>query len=142
MDADGSVLVLPKEKDGLYEIVLTVRLDSRGKGRCQVLMNDKDERVTMTCDAQAQSFSMDRTQSGLTDFSDGLPLHHAGHHLAFPHPGAASLHQSLLHIGAAAGDPDLRYSPASCSPPEPYSKISVSGGCRVQAFLDVYKINP
>lgn len=138
MDADGSVLVLPKEKDGLYEIVLTVRLDSRGKADI-VLMNDKDERVTMTYDAQAQSFSMDRTQSGLTDFSDDFPCTTLAT-TSRSRTQELRLFIDRCSIEAFAGDG--RFAMTNLVfPSEPYSKISVSGGCRVQA-LDVYKINP
>ena len=50
------------------EIVMDIR--SQSKPTVITLSNDKNERVVMTYNPKNRTFSMDRTQSGMTDFSN------------------------------------------------------------------------
>ncbi|MDE6300859.1 MAG: DUF4980 domain-containing protein [Muribaculaceae bacterium] len=63
---------LPAENGGICEIVLT--LDMRNATKADItLSNRAGEKVVMTLDPKADSFAMDRTASGITDFSEHFP---------------------------------------------------------------------
>ncbi len=63
---------LPTANDGICEIDITIDLETARKADI-TLSNDKGEKVVMTYDAIDKTFSMDRTASGLTDFSTHFP---------------------------------------------------------------------
>lgn len=63
---------LPTTNDGICEINITVDIDTARKVDI-TLSNDKGDKVVMTYDAADKTFSMDRTASGLTDFSSHFP---------------------------------------------------------------------
>lgn len=63
---------LPEANDGICEINLT--LNARKADKVTItLANRQGEKVDMTFDPSASTFSFDRTQSGLTDFSHDFP---------------------------------------------------------------------
>lgn len=63
---------LPSGKDGICEIEMD--LDARRSSSITLtLVNEHQEQVTMTFDAQKGQFSFDRTRSGLVDFSQDFP---------------------------------------------------------------------
>lgn len=63
---------LPEANDGICEINLT--LNARKADKVTItLANRQGEKVDMTFDPAASTFSFDRTQSGLTDFSHDFP---------------------------------------------------------------------
>lgn len=63
---------LPQEPDGLYEIIFSADL-RQGQTLDFSLRNAEGEYVAMSIDPKADTFSMDRRQSGLTDFSEHFP---------------------------------------------------------------------
>lgn len=68
----GKKYNLPVENDGVCEILLT--LDSRNAAQMTLsLSNALGEHVDMVFDPAAQTFSFDRTKSGVTDFSQDFP---------------------------------------------------------------------
>ncbi len=63
---------LPEANDGICEINLT--LNARKADKVTItLANRQGEKVDMTFDPAASTFSFDRTQSGITDFSHDFP---------------------------------------------------------------------
>ena len=105
-----------------------VDLELCGKnGAVITLCNDKGERVTMTLDAQAQTFSMDRTQAGDCSFSPDFaavtvaPLFnkHDTHHVTL----------FIDHCSIEAFGADGEWAMTNLVfPSEPYNHIDVQGG--------------
>ncbi len=63
---------LPEANDGICEINMT--LNARKADKVTItLANRQGEKVDMTFDPAASTFSFDRTQSGITDFSHDFP---------------------------------------------------------------------
>lgn len=63
---------LPKDNDGICEILLDI--DARKATSVNIgLANDKGESVVMAYDAKTRTFSFDRRNSGITDFSENFP---------------------------------------------------------------------
>ena len=63
---------LPEANDGICEINMS--LNARKADKVTItLANSQGEKVDMTFDPSASTFSFDRTQSGLTDFSHDFP---------------------------------------------------------------------
>lgn len=63
---------LPKENDGICEINLDI-LATEGSKVELTLANAQGEKAVIIYDAQADTISFDRTQSGTTDFSQDFP---------------------------------------------------------------------
>jgi fructan beta-fructosidase len=57
---------------GVYELLMDIEKRSAQKMGF-TLKNSKDEKVTVTFDFQQNKFSVDRTKSGITNFSDKFP---------------------------------------------------------------------
>lgn len=68
----GKTFLLPKTNSGVCEISLSI---NPGKSRevTLELFNNGNEKVTMVYDTAARTFSFDRRESGLTDFSKDFP---------------------------------------------------------------------
>ncbi|MDE5595484.1 MAG: GH32 C-terminal domain-containing protein, partial [Muribaculaceae bacterium] len=70
--ASGKKYNLPTENDGVCEILLT--LDARNAAQMTLsLSNARGEHVDMAFDPTSQTFTFDRTESGVTDFSQDFP---------------------------------------------------------------------
>lgn len=63
---------LPSEKGGICEILMDIEA-SKAKTVNIVFSNSQGEKVVMQYDPAAATLSFDRTQSGITDFSEGFP---------------------------------------------------------------------
>lgn len=63
---------LPSENGGVCEILMDIEA-SKAKTVNVVFSNSQGEKVVMQYDPAAATLSFDRTQSGITDFSEGFP---------------------------------------------------------------------
>lgn len=72
LNSKGKTYSLPSANDGVCEIDLEVSVKP-GNIAGITLSNNKGEKVTMTIDPAKDEFSMDRTKSGNTDFSEHFP---------------------------------------------------------------------
>lgn len=63
---------LPSENGGICEILMDIEA-SKAKTVNVVFSNSQGEKVVMPYDPAAATLSFDRTQSGITDFSEGFP---------------------------------------------------------------------
>ena len=63
---------LPSENGGICEILMDIEA-SKAKTVNVVFSNSQGEKVVMQYDPAAVTLSFDRTQSGITDFSEGFP---------------------------------------------------------------------
>lgn len=63
---------LPSENGGICEILMDIEA-SKAKTVNIGLSNSQGEKVVMQYDSAAATLSFDRTQSGITDFSEGFP---------------------------------------------------------------------
>lgn len=63
---------LPSENGGICEILMDIEA-SKAKTVNIVFSNSQGEKVVMQYDPAAATLSFDRTQSGITDFSEGFP---------------------------------------------------------------------
>lgn len=63
---------LPSENGGICEILMDIEA-SKAKTMNVVFSNSQGEKVVMQYDPAAATLSFDRTQSGITDFSEGFP---------------------------------------------------------------------
>jgi len=63
---------LPAANDGICEIELSFN-SKKASAVILTLSNEKGEKVDMTFDPSASTFSFDRTKSGITDFSQDFP---------------------------------------------------------------------
>ena len=96
------------------------------KGSADItLTNDKGEQVIMKYDARGQQFSMDRTQSGETGFSEAFPC-------VTTAPTYGPLRQLRIFIDRCsieAIDADGHMAMTNLVfPSEPYNNIKVKGG--------------
>lgn len=122
--------------DGAYEMVLN--LSARPKTPLTLtLQNAKGEKVSMTYNAAEDTFSMDRTQSGETSFSD-----------AFAAVTTAPINGEMrtlrlffdkCSIEAFDGEGKMAMSNL-VFPSEPYNTITVSGGKGCKVSATVYSI--
>ena len=90
-----------------------------------VLKNAKGEQVVMVYDAEKQEFSMDRTKSGITDFSEAFPCTTTA-------PVYGTIHQLRIFIDKCSievFDADGKMAMTNLVfPSEPYNSIKVKGG--------------
>lgn len=63
---------IPSENGGICEILMDIEA-SKAKTVNVVFSNSQGEKVVMQYDPAAATLSFDRTQSGITDFSEGFP---------------------------------------------------------------------
>lgn len=119
--------------DGAYEMVLN--LSARPKTPLTLtLQNAKGEKVSMTYNAAEDTFSMDRTQSGETSFSDAFAAVTTA-----PVNGEMRMLRLFFDkcsIEAFDGEGKMAMSNL-VFPSEPYNTITVSGGkgCKVSATV-------
>ena len=95
-----------------------------------VLSNDKDEKVTMVYDEKTNTFSMDRTESGLTDFNNDFKAKTTA-----PTYGAIKKLQIFVdNSSIEAFDADGKMSMTNLVfPNKPYDKI-LAKGCKVKVY--------
>lgn len=123
---------LPAANDGICEVDLLL-----GTGNADsvfiTLSNDLGERVTMAYDLAGRTFSMDRTRSGLTDFSIDFP---ATTSAPAPDGSFQRLRLFIDRCSIEAFEGDGRFAMTNLVfPTKPYDTISVStdgGRCHVR----------
>ena len=119
--------------DGAYEMVLN--LSARPKTPLTLtLQNAKGEKVSMTYNAAEDTFSMDRTQSGETSFSDAF----AAVTTAPVNGEMRTLRLFFDKCSIEAFDGEGKMAMSNLVfPSEPYNTITVSGGkgCKVSATV-------
>ena len=95
-----------------------------------VLSNDKDEKVTMVYDDKTKTFSMDRTESGLTDFNNDFKAKTTA-----PTYGTIKKLQIFVdNSSIEAFDADGKMSMTNLVfPNKPYDKI-LAKGCKVKVY--------
>lgn len=120
--------------DGACEITVDF-ISSIRKPIAITLLNSKGEKVVMTYDPAASTFSMDRTASGQTGFSDAFPVVTT----APVHGGQMrSLRIFVDRCSIEAFDGEGRVAMTNLVfPSEPYNTVTVSGG---KAATTVYAV--
>ncbi len=95
------------------------------------LSNGKGEKVVMNYDAKAETFSMDRTQSGKTDFSNEFPV-------VTKAPTYGKLNQLRIFIDKSsieAIDAEGKMSMTNLVfPTTPYDKVTIKGKAKYQTY--------
>lgn len=133
---------LPAANDGICEIDFSIELTSADKADL-TLSNNEGEKVVMTVDASGDTFSMDRTASGLTDFSEHFPAVTT----APAHNGTKAFNVRIFvdRSSIEAFDGDGRFAMTNLVfPTSPYTSLSVStaGGNAKIKSLNIYSLNP
>ena len=137
----GKKYSLPSENDGVCEILLT--LDARNASKMTLtLSNARGERVDMVYDPAAQTFSFDRTKSGVIDFSQDFPA-------VVWAPTSGNTTEQRLHIFIDCSSIEIFDGEGSfvmtnlVFPNEPYNTLSVStqGGNGQVKDLEIFMIN-
>lgn len=134
--------VLPKANDGICEIVVDYTIKNC-RQLTLTLSNEKAEKVTFTIDPAEQTFAMDRTQSGLTNFDGHFPaVTVAPTHDA---KGSGSLRIYIDRSSIEAFDGNGRFAMTNLVfPTSPYDKLSISaidGKARINA-VNIYPLSP
>ena len=108
------------------EMVVTLKGDAT-----IILSNDKGEKVVMNYDAKAESFSMDRTQSGKVDFSNDFAA-------TTKAPTYGKLNQLRIFIDKSsieAIDAEGKMAMTNLVfPTKPYNKVTVKGKAKYQVY--------
>ena len=140
LSAKPRVFNLPKENDGICEIVAGLDLGDEASATL-VLSNKLGEKVSMTYNAADHTFSMDRTQSGITDFSQDFPAVTVSP--TFETDGKTEIRLFVDRSSIEAFGDGGRYAMTNLVfPNEPYSTLSVSsqtGNARLTS-LKIYSI--
>ena len=136
---NGVAKKLPVANNGICEVNL--ELDARTAGKVNItLSNPKGEQTVLTYNLTDNSFGMDRTRSGLTDFSKDFPAITLA-----PAPQGRKQHLRLFidRCSIEAFDGEGRFVMTNLVfPTEPYTTLSIStdkGRCRV-GNLTVYPL--
>lgn len=137
----GLTYTLPADNDGICEIVVDADL-RKDKTLDIILSNAEGEKVTMTLDAKNRTFSMDRTQSGLTEFSPAFPVvTTAPTHTAM---GRQTIRIFVDRSSIEVFDAKGRFTMTNLVfPTNPYTTLTLSSpkGAKVPA-LSVYPLTP
>lgn len=133
----GRTFALPA--DGLCEI--TADIDARSDGKAVFeLSNSRGEHTTLIYDATANTLSVDRRESGITDFSHEFPCVTTAP--AFGKDGHLSLRLFLdrasIEVFGNGGRATLTN---IIFPNEPYTTLTVKGSRARVSDLNVYTIN-
>ncbi len=139
--ATGVTYSLPAENDAICEIVLDTDL-RKYKTLDITLSNAEGETVKMTLDAQNRTFSMDRTQSGLTDFSPAFPVVTTAP--THDTSGRQTLRIFVDRSSIEVFDSKGRFTMTNLVfPTSPYNTLTLSApkGAKVNA-LSIYPLNP
>jgi sucrose-6-phosphate hydrolase SacC (GH32 family) len=132
---------LPKENDGVCEIVLSYNI--KGSSDLTIeLSNDLGEKVTMRLDARKRTFSMDRQESGLTKFSRHFPTATVAPLLTNKTEGSVRLYIDKCSVEAFDGQGSFAMTNL-VFPTKPYNKVTVYGSdgkARVN-HMNIYPLN-
>ena len=136
---NGVAKKLPVANNGICEVNL--ELDARTAGKVNItLSNLKGEQTVLTYNLTDNSFGMDRTRSGLTDFSKDFPAITLA---PAPQGRKQHLHLFIDRCSIEAFDGEGRFVMTNLVfPTEPYTTLSIStdkGRCRV-GNLTVYPL--
>ncbi len=131
---------LPAENDGICEIEVELAMRNAAKVNL-TLANAKGNEVVMTYDASADTFAMDRTRSGIVDFSRDFPTVTVA---PLQTDGKLVLRMYIDRCSIEAFDGQGRFAMTNLVfPEEPYSTIAVSsedGSCKVHRIM-VYPLD-
>ena len=130
---------LPVANDGVCEITMDIDLN-RSKKVVLELSNRQGDKVTMTCDGS--TFSFDRNNSGIVDFSQEFPA--VTESPTFSGDRKVSLRIFVDRSSIEVFGEDGRFAMTNLVfPNEPYSTLSVSaeGGNASVSNLKIYSIN-
>lgn len=140
LSAKSRSFALPVSGHGVCEIDITV--DARSARKVvMTLSNSVGDSVVMEFDAQTSTFSMDRSKSGVVDFSNDFPAVTVAPTLR--QSDKLSLRIFIDRSSIEAFDADGNFAMTNLLfPNEPYSELSVSarGGKGVISSLDIYSI--
>ncbi|MDE6126205.1 MAG: GH32 C-terminal domain-containing protein, partial [Muribaculaceae bacterium] len=139
LGSKGKVFALPKENDGVCEIELTVN-PRDAKTVTMTLSNTAGNKVVMAYDPAAGTFSTDRRESGVTDFSQEFPAVTAA-------PVFATDKELTLRVFVDRSSIEVfgnggRFAMTNLVFPEtPYSTLTLaSDGGKAKASLKVYPV--
>lgn len=135
-----TIYTLPVANDGICEIV--VDIDAQKSAAVNLVLSNKSgEKVVMTYNAAEHTMSFDRTQSGITDFSENFPVVT----VAPTHEtmGKVSLRIFIDRSSVELFGNDGRFTMTNLVfPTEPYTSLSfdsAGGGARIEN-LKIYSI--
>lgn len=138
----SATYALPKENAGICEIVATFNLKDGNKAE-MTLSNAHGEKVVMTLDPKADTFAMDRTASGLTDFSEHFPAVTVAP--AYNNSSEYTVRIFIDRSSIEAFGADGHFSMTNLVfPNSPYTTLTVSaptGKARLEG-LTIYPLNP
>lgn len=132
---------LPSDNDGVCQIDLSI--DSRKAQKVLItLSNQVGDEVSMVFDADAMTFSMDRTKSGVVDFSTDFPAVTVAPLERKSDKIALRLFIDRSSIEAFAGNGDFAMTNL-VFPTAPYTTLSIAtaGGKALMSSLRVYSIS-
>ncbi len=133
---------LPVENGGICEIVFNATVPS-GRNLNLTLSNNKGEKVVMTLDGTAKTFSMDRNDAGVDDFSENFPGVTTG-----PIYPADDTYEVRLFVDRSSIEAFIDGGRLSMTnlvfPTEPYTSLSLSskGGKVKCSPVQVYPMKP
>lgn len=137
----GQTFSLPTANDGICEIDLGY--NATGAQRMLLtLSNTKGESVTMVLDTENDTFSMNRSNSGVTDFSRHFPATTTAPTFSDKEKGTLRLYIDRCSIEAFDGEG--RFAMTNLVfPTSPYTKLTVAaeGGKAKITSLDIYAID-
>lgn len=142
INAKGKSYQLPADRDGICEIAATLTIP-KGATTDLTLSNAAGEKVVMTIDPAADSFSMDRTKSGITDFSEHFPAVTVA-----PARNGSNTYEVRIFVDRSSIEAfaaDGRFAMTNLVFPEnPYTTLSVSshGGKTRLESLYIYPLDP
>ncbi len=140
LDSEKVLQKLPTANSGICEIDL--ELSGRSESVVNIeLSNAKGEKTLMTYNLKDKTFSMDRTQSGITDFSQDFPAVTVA---PCPQGGKQHLRLFIDRCSIEAFDGKGHFAMTNLVfPEEPYTTIALSlekGKCRVNHLI-VYPLS-
>ena len=117
-----------QKPSGRFQAAAYIEITNIKSNASIVLSNDKDEHVTMVYDGKNRTFSMDRTQSGLTDFHNDFKAKTIA-----PTNGVIKGMQIFVdRCSVEAFDIDGKVSMTNLVfPSKPYDKV-IAKGCKVK----------
>ena len=142
ISAKPQVFQLPTANDGICEISLTA-LAAKSSRLTLTLSNRKGEQVVMCYNPAEQTFSVDRTASGITDFSADFPAIVVAPTLSSD--PTLSLRLFIDRSSLEVFDAEGRFVLTNLLfPTEPYTTLTLTseGGKSTLRSLEVYPINP
>jgi len=140
--AKGKRFALPAKNDGICEILLDIN-PQKASDITLTLANAAGRKVTMTYNPAEASFSFDRTQSGITDFSQDFPAVTAAP--TFNNGKKLSLRIFIDRSSIEVFEQSGRFAMTNLVfPEEPYTSLTVTteGGKAEISNLSIYSLKP